>query len=79
MTHVVAGFPPTMLIHGDADRVVPVEASLKMHRLLRQAGVPVELHVYPEQPHAFDAHPDFGRRVADEMAFFLDRYVGPPT
>lgn len=79
VTHVVAGFPPTMLIHGDADQVVPVEASLKMHRLLRQAGVPVELHVYPEQPHAFDAHPDFGRRVADEMAFFLDRYVGPPT
>lgn len=76
VTHVGGHVPPTMLIHGEADEVVPVEASLKLYRELRTAGVPVELHVYPEQPHAFDAHPDFGRRCADEMAFFLDRYVG---
>ena len=76
VTHVAGDFPPTLLIHGDADEVVPVEASLQLHRALREAGVPVELHVYPEQPHAFDAQPDFGRRCAAEMAFFLDRYVG---
>lgn len=79
VTHVSGAFPPTMLIHGDADRTVPVEATLKMHRELRDHGVPVELHVYPEQPHAFDAHPDFGRRCAQEMAFFFDRYVGERT
>lgn len=76
ITHVAAGFPPTLLIHGDADELVPVEASLRLHAALREAGVPVELHVYPEQPHAFDARPEFGRRVASELAFFLDRYVG---
>lgn len=75
-SHVTARFPPTLLIHGDADETVPVEASLEMHRALRDAGVPVELHLYPEQPHAFDAHPDFGRQCAAEMTFFLDRYVG---
>ena len=76
VAHVTGAFPPTMLIHGDADQTVPVEASLKMHRELRDQGVPVELHVYPQQPHAFDAQPAFGRRCAEEMAFFLKRYVG---
>ncbi len=78
-SHVTGSFPPTLLIHGDADEVVPVEASLVMHRTLREAGVPVELHLYPEQPHAFDAQPEFGRRCAAKMAFFLDRYVGGAT
>lgn len=79
VTHVSTGFPPTLLVHGDADEVVPVEASLTMHAALRQAGVPVELHLYPEQPHAFDADPAFGRRCADAIAFFLERYVGGDT
>lgn len=76
LTHVSADFPPTLLIHGDADEVVPVEASLRMHAALREAGVPVELHLYPEQPHAFDADPAFGRRCAEAIAFFLERYAG---
>jgi dipeptidyl aminopeptidase/acylaminoacyl peptidase len=75
LEHVTGDFPPTMLIHGADDEVVPVRASLEMHEALLAAGVPTELHVYPDQGHAFDAHPDFGRRCAAEMGFFLDRYV----
>lgn len=83
ITHARPGFPPTMLIHGAADDVVPVRASLEMHEALTAAGTPVELHVYPDQPHAFDAQPAFGRRCAEEMVFFLDRFlaghVGQPV
>ena len=75
VTWAAPGFPPTLLIHGSADEVVPVGASLLMHDALRRAGVPVELHVYADQPHAFDADPRFGRRTADEIRFFLERYV----
>jgi acetyl esterase/lipase len=72
---VTESFPPTLLIHGTADTVVPPSASLVMYEALYRAGVPVELHMYAEQPHAFDAAPAFGRQCAAEMLLFLDRYV----
>ena len=72
---VSAGYPPTFLAHGTTDTTVPVSASVRMYEALVAAGVPVELHLYAEQPHAFDAQPKFGRQVAAEMLLFLDRYV----
>jgi acetyl esterase/lipase len=71
-------FPPTLLIHGNADTTVPVSASLSMYRALSDAGAPAELHIYDGAPHAFDASPDFGRQVIDIMALFLDRKVVNP-
>jgi acetyl esterase/lipase len=50
-----------------------------MHDALVAAGVPVDLHVYAGQPHAFDAEPRFGRICAAEMLLFLDRYVRVPA
>lgn len=79
LSYVEAGFPPTLLIHGGADELVPVEASEVMYQALAAVGVPVELHIYAEQAHAFDAAPAFGRRCAEEMLFFLDRYVRHPA
>lgn len=76
VTWARAGFPPTLLIHGSHDQVVPMAASQVMHDALRGAEVPVELHLYADQPHAFDADRRFGRRTGDEMVFFLDRYLG---
>jgi acetyl esterase/lipase len=75
LTHVGPWFPPTLLIHGTADQTVPVVASVQMYEALTAAGVPVELHLYAEQPHAFDAEPRFGRQCAAEMRLFLDRYA----
>ena len=77
--HVTAEFPPTFLAHGTTDTTVPVSASLRMYEALAAAGVPTELHLYAEQPHAFDAQPKFGRQVAAEMLLFLDRYVPAPS
>ena len=76
---VTASYPPTFLAHGTTDTTVPVSASLRMYEALVAAGVPVELHLYAEQPHAFDAQPKFGRQVAAEMLLFLDRYVPAPS
>ena len=75
VVHVSAEYPPTMLIHGTADRTVPPKASILMYEALVAAGVPVDLHMYAEQPHAFDANREFGRMCAAEMKLFLDRYV----
>jgi acetyl esterase/lipase len=68
-------FPPTLLIHGSKDEVVPLRHTERMYEALRDAGVSVDLHIYADQPHGFDAQPAYGRRAAAEMLFFLDRYV----
>ena len=75
VSYVTPSFPPTMLIHGTADTTVPPKASIVMYEALVGAGVPVDLHMYAQQPHAFDAKPEFGRLCAQEMRVFLDRYV----
>jgi acetyl esterase/lipase len=45
-----AGWPPTILISGTRDKLL--SATVRMHRKLRAAGVPAELHVYEGMSHA---------------------------
>lgn len=46
--------PPVMLIHGDADEMVPVQASQAAKAALSAAGFDVELHIRPGLPHSID-------------------------
>ena len=43
ITYVTPDDPPFLLIHGDADPVVPYDRSVKMHAALIQAGIDTEL------------------------------------
>jgi acetyl esterase/lipase len=74
-SHVGPDFPPTMLIHGTHDALVPLAATLTMHEALLAAKVPASMHIYAEQPHAFDRDQVFGRQCVAEMVLFLDHYV----
>jgi acetyl esterase/lipase len=54
VTHATGDDPPTLLIHGDQDRNVPIQQSRELAERLRQARVPVEFvlregvgHAYP--------------------------------
>lgn len=78
LTYAHRQFPPTLLVHGNADAVVPAHASFAMYKALHAAGAAVELHVYDGAPHAFDALPEFGRQLTDLMALFIDRKVRTP-
>jgi dipeptidyl aminopeptidase/acylaminoacyl peptidase len=49
-----------LLIHGAADKTVPVQQSREMYEKLRSAGVPVELLLIPDVDHSF-----IGRTPAD--------------
>jgi acetyl esterase/lipase len=71
-------FPPTLIVTGNKDELVPVQQNFRMYERLIEAGASVELHVYADAPHAFDATPEFGRQAAGIMALFLDRYVTNP-
>ncbi len=78
ITYARADFPPTMLLTGNRDELVPDESSLRMYAALSGAGASAEIHVYDGAPHAFDAIPEFGRQCAALMALFLDRTVVRP-
>lgn len=75
LTHIRPGYPPTFLLHGTADKVVPPSASIVLYEALVAAGVPVELHMYAEQPHGFAGQPEFIDLCAAEIAHFLRRYL----
>lgn len=49
--HVTPGDPPTLLIHGDEDSVVPIQHSELLAEAMRQSGVTVEVLVIPSGGH----------------------------
>jgi phospholipase/carboxylesterase len=47
--------PPVLLIHGEQDDLIPVEAIHQARSALAGAGVSVEWHIRPGLPHGIDA------------------------
>jgi len=80
VTQVRAGSPPTLLIHGDADALIPFQQSEAMEAALRNAGVPAKLVNVPGGAHGADfgaagkAHPEWPNYYAETVAWF-DRYL----
>jgi acetyl esterase/lipase len=72
------GFPPTILIHGNADQVVPNSDSFNMYHALNKAGVGVELHVFDGAPHAFDRLAEFAKQCVQLITLYFDRKVVNP-
>lgn len=53
LSYVDAKSVPMLLVHGEADDIVPVEQSDALCAALKAAGVPCEYHRLPEEGHAF--------------------------
>jgi pimeloyl-ACP methyl ester carboxylesterase len=71
-----SGFPPTMLLSGTRDLFLSL--TVLVHRKLRRAGVPADLHVVEGASHFHFFLKPFAAESEDvftEMAFFLDRYL----
>jgi dipeptidyl aminopeptidase/acylaminoacyl peptidase len=67
---------PVLILHGQNDARVPLNQAVSFHRALREAGAPVELVVYPREPHgiAERAHQiDLLKRVRA----WYDRWLRP--
>lgn len=78
--HAVSGtFPPTMLVHGTADDIVDHSQSLRMFAALEAAEVPVDLHLYAGQRHAFDLSREVAREVSGLIGNFLRRHLEPSS
>ena len=78
MTHVTASYPPVMLLHGDADKVVPVSASRRFEERVREAGGKVDLHVYAGLPHGFANHPEIRPAMMRMIGGFFRRWAIAP-
>ncbi|TDH64623.1 phospholipase [Dankookia rubra] len=50
----ITGRPPVLLVHGEADDIVPVAATRTAEAALRRAGVPVEALYRPGLAHGID-------------------------
>jgi len=77
--YVSKSWPPTLLIHGNADQLVPQDASLRMYAKLREAGAPVEMHLIAGQAHGFLSVPSLVPQVQQQVINFLERTVVDPA
>ncbi|MEO6992508.1 MAG: alpha/beta hydrolase [Lacunisphaera sp.] len=78
LNHVRPGLPPFLLIHGDADKTVPIQQSLDFQAKLKANGVRCDLIVIPGAPHALakweKAAPDY---PAQMIAWLRDVLAAP--
>ncbi|HJT31782.1 MAG TPA: alpha/beta hydrolase, partial [Pirellulales bacterium] len=65
ITHVSADDPPTLIIHGDADRLVPIQQAEIVIDKLKAAGVDAKLVTKPGAEHGWNKLPDDMKLVAD--------------
>jgi len=57
VTHVSKGDAPTLIIHGDADKLVPIQQAHRMMPKFKAAGVEARLLVMPGKDHGWKAEP----------------------
>ena len=78
VSYVSEDYPPTFLLHGTADQIIPFTTSRRMFDALSDKGVTVELHLYPHHTHEFVRLPSMLGPVMSEIALFLKRMVVNP-
>lgn len=71
INHVTPDDPPTLIIHGDADTLVPIQQAQIIVDKLKEAGVPAELIVKEGAGHGGEKFVDGAKLMAD----WFDKYL----
>jgi dienelactone hydrolase len=69
--------PPTLIIHGAKDKVVPVKEAHALEKMVKAGKSPYEIKIYKNQDHLFMSDP-FGADLSDAKSrtlAFLEKYV----
>ena len=78
ITRLAAGYPPTLLLHGELDKTVPLAQSSAFQARANELGLVCELHVLPGAPHRLTEwttrDPEWARVLTD----WLKLRLGPP-
>jgi len=75
ITYVTPDDPPMLLVHGDADPLVPHPQSEILYDALKQAGVEATLHIVKGGGHGTGFGPD----VQEQVNRFLEQHLKPPA
>jgi acetyl esterase/lipase len=75
INHVSTDDPPTLILHGDADKLVPIQQAELIVEKLKAAGVDAKLIVKPGAAHGW---PDMPRDL-ERFADWFDEHLKPPT
>lgn len=67
ITHVSADDPPTLIVHGDADKLVPIQQAQLLIEKFKQAGVKAELITRPKRGHDLNG---IGKDLVDMTNWF---------
>ncbi len=79
----VKNLPPLLILHGDADSIVPVQIAYQLRDAAWAAHRKVEVHIYRGAPHGFNAPgtPYYAEKAARDAArrtiAFLRKRLGP--
>ncbi|MES2568479.1 MAG: alpha/beta hydrolase [Verrucomicrobiota bacterium] len=74
VSHAGPSAPPFLLIHGEQDRLVPLEQSLELQSRLLRSGIKARLIVVPGKKHWFLLDE---RQLADVACFFEEQFALP--
>lgn len=68
---------PVLILHGDADAIVPVAEAYHLQKALESRKIPYEMQIYPGAGHGFSGAVwlDAGARTLS----FLDKYLASPV
>ena len=74
-THVSPGSPPTLLMQGDKDLLVPVETTRALYAKLVESGVPAIKIIFPWTEHMFDLILPQISPPAQSSLYDVDRFL----
>ena len=78
LSHLDKNDPPVLILHGTADKTVPVDDSERFAAALKTAGVRHELVIIPGAPHTFDLQPK-QRDLRPVVLAFFDKHLKPAS
>jgi acetyl esterase/lipase len=73
ITHVGKDSPPTLIIHGERDTLVPIQQAERIRDKFKQVGVPVDLIVKKGAGHGW---PDLVSKDMPTITDWFDKYLG---
>ncbi len=76
LTHVSGSAPPFLLLHGRADRFVPVAQSERLHHALETAGASSSFTTYADADHLWLGAPDAAVDALDRTVAFVAAALG---
>ena len=74
LTNVAKAKAPALILHGEADRRVPIEQGEQMYMALKKNGVETEMVRYPREPHGLQEPNHQIDRIERTIAW-LDRFL----